>query len=64
MPDYLKKLHTAALGVAEHRGGKPSPLATQGNGHLPNGLVTLTKTEQSSSTALLLESLRATLFLF
>jgi len=64
MPDYLKKLRRAALGVAERRGDSPSPLASRDSSVSASNNIHTALTEQSTPTALLLESLRATLFLF
>ncbi|XP_046659021.1 stAR-related lipid transfer protein 7, mitochondrial-like isoform X2 [Homalodisca vitripennis] len=65
MPDYLKKLRLAALGVAKRRGNAPSPLASRDSSVCAvEAAMTLAHVQQVSSTATLLESLRATLFLF
>uniref|UniRef100_A0A1B6L3Z0 Phosphatidylcholine transfer protein n=1 Tax=Graphocephala atropunctata TaxID=36148 RepID=A0A1B6L3Z0_9HEMI len=65
MPDYLKKLRLAALGVAERRGNAPSPLASRHSSVCAVDVAaSLAHAQQATSTATLLESLRGTLFLF
>jgi hypothetical protein len=67
MPDYLKKLHKAAVGVARRRGDAPSRMAQyhSDNGSAPaDTAVAVEGEEQTDACARLLESLRQTLFLF
>lgn len=66
MPDFLKKLRLAALGVAKRRGEAPSPLASRDSSVSAADSVAVNcgECEGHTSSDHLLQSLRTTLFLF
>lgn len=67
MPDFLKKLRLAALGVMKRRGDAPSPLASRDSSvSAADDSVAVSRGEREGHTSSdhLLQSLRTTLFLF